>query len=266
MQENLVKYLSGLCDADASLSFRFSRVIGGYSALMILHLSAAESIDLKGKFIKSLPELTGFGNVTSRQRNNWSPINEWQVQSRRDLDMLLPRLTKHMVIKAKHWKNIYEIYTELKGKVMTETEMEQLKLISRGSRKNAGPLKHKKHPTWAWVAGYLDGDGSFMFKKHPSGYGMKLMISAISHKGDIVGLELLHKAFKGYIHNRAHDNCSEWKRNLGVRDKTFALHFLGKLVNHLRLKKHKVEQMLSFLHSKDLQRLSESTSTEEATV
>lgn len=266
MQENLVKYLAGLCDADASLSFRFNKVNDGYKALLILHLGAAESIDLQGKFIKSLPELTGFGSVTSRQRNNWSLINQWQVQSRRDLGMLLPRLTKHMVIKAKHWQNLFEIYTTLKDKTITELEMEQLKVISKSSRRNVGSLKPKKHPTWAWVAGYVDGDGTLTFKKHPSGYGKKLMVSVISHKDDTIGLELLYKAFKGHIYDRTADNCCEWKRNLGVRDKTFALHFLGKLVNHLRLKKHKAEQMLSFLHSEDSQRLSESTSTDEATV
>jgi|TARA_R100000501_G_C2598686_1_gene96450 hypothetical protein len=251
MQENLVKYLAGLCDADASLSFRFNRSKNGFMLHLILHLSAAESIDKKGSFVKSLPSITGFGNITSRDRNNWARVNQWQVQSRRDLNMLLPRLLKHMVIKAKHWQTLFDIYTEQKGLEMSEVQMDQLKILSQNSRKNSGSLRHKNHPTWAWTAGYLDGDGSFMFKKHPSGYGMKLMISAISHKGDRVALDLLHKAFNGYVYERK-DNCTEWKRNLGVRDKTFALHFLGKLVNHLKLKKHKVEQMLSFLHATGL--------------
>jgi len=261
-QESLIKYLAGLCDADASLSFRFNKSSKGSTVCMILHLCAAESIDKDGKFIKSLPEITGFGNVTSRQRKHWSPINEWQVQSRRDLNMLIPRLIKHMVIKGTHWNNLFEIYTRLKGEVLCDFEVERLKMSSKLSRKDARPLKSKKHPTWAWTAGYIDGDGTLTFKNHPSGYGKKIQVTAISHKGDRVGLDLLHKAFGGYIHDRSHDNCSEWKRNLGVRDKSFALKFLGKLVNHLRLKKHKAEQMLSFYNTKDSQRLIETSSTE----
>jgi len=262
-QESLIKYLAGLCDADASLSFRFDKRLNGLSSVyMILHLCAAESIDKDGKFVKSLPEITGFGGVRSRQRKHWSPINEWQVQSRRDLNMLLPRLIKHMVIKGAHWNNLFEIYTDLKNQNITDAQVAALKALSKLSRKDARPLKSKKHPTWAWTAGYIDGDGTLTYKKHPSGYGMKLQVSAISHKGDRVGLDLLHKAFSGYIHDRNHDNCAEWKRNLGVRDKSFAVKFLGKLVRHLRLKKHKAEQMLSFYNTKDSQRLIETNSTE----
>lgn len=262
VNESFIKYLAGLCDADASLSFKFNTSGIGHTLCMILHLSAAEPIDRGGKFIKSLPEETGFGNVISRQRKNWSPINEWQVQSRRDLNMLLPRLIKHMVIKGRHWNNLFEIYNELKGVTLTKEQVDELKELSKSSRQDAGPIKSKKHPTWAWTAGYLDGDGNLFFKKHPSGYGMRLKISAVSHKGDRIGLELLHKAFGGSIQDTSHDNCAEWRRNLGVRDKSFAVKFLGKLVRHLRLKKHKAEQMLSFYNTKDSQRLIETSSTE----
>lgn len=262
LQENTVKYLAGLLDADGALSFRFNECVGGYRLHLILHFSAAESIDKDGKFCKGLPELTGAGMVRSRQREHWAPINEWQVQSERDLNVLLPRITKHMVIKGRHWQNLFAVFSNTRGKILTETDMLSLKQFSKESRKDAGPIKAKKHPTWAWVCGYLEGDGCFTFKKHPSGYGMKLSVTAIAHRDDSVGLELLHKAFGGVIYTERKDNCHEWKRNLGKTDWSFTTKFLPKLIQHSRLKKHKMEQMMAYIHSHtDSQRLTEDKPT-----
>jgi len=263
MQENTVKYLAGLCDADASLSFRFNQSKEGWRLHLIFNLTAAESIDREGKFIKSLPDLTGFGTVRHRQREHWSPINEWVIQSQRDMNMFLPRITKYMVIKGKHWDTLYGIFVNTRGKILNEAEVKALKQFSKESRKNTGPLKAKKHPTWAWTCGYLEGDGCFTFKKHPSGYGKILRVSATSHKNDTQGLELLQKAFGGTIVDRKHDNCAEWKRNLGKREKSFTEKFLPKLIQHSKLKRYKMEQMLSYLYNQqDSQRLTEKDSAE----
>ena len=74
MQESLIKYLAGLCDADAALSFRFNPSKNGHRLHLLLHLSAAESIDKKGRFVKSLIELTGVGTFYSRKRQNTGVI------------------------------------------------------------------------------------------------------------------------------------------------------------------------------------------------
>lgn len=247
MQEDLVKYLAGLCDADSSLSFRFSSSKNGHRLLLILQLTAAESIDKNGSFVKSLPELTGVGTLHSRKRQNWSKVNIWQVNSKNDFEVLLPRLLNHMVIKATHWQNLYEVYKKQTGTDLNKAQVKKLKTLSINSRKNIGPLRSKHYPDWAWLAGYLDGDGSFMFKKHPSGYGTKLQISAVAHIKDRIALDLLYKTFEGQLYETK-NNTVEWKRNLGITEQKFALHFLGKLVNHLQLKKNKVEQMLTFLN------------------
>jgi hypothetical protein len=262
VQETLIKYLSGLLDADGSLSFKFNTLNEGFRVGLELSLTAAESVDREGKFVKSLTNLTGFGFITSRTRENWSTVNEWRVVSSRDLNMLIPRLTKHMVIKGKHWNNLFNFYRDLQGKILSQEEVSLLKEVSKQSRKNVGPLKPKNHPTWAWTAGYIDGDGCLSLKNHPSGYGKKVSVSVTSHKDDRIGIDLLFKAFSGQVYDRNHDNCCEWKRNLGVRDKAFAISFLTKLVNHSKLKKYKIEQMLAYLHSTNSQRLTEKNSTE----
>lgn len=247
MNETLVKYLAGLLDADGCLSFRFvvtqERT---YSVRLNFSLTAAESIDRNGKFIKGLPEETGIGTVTARQQDGkWAVQNTWHVRSWNELNKIIPRVIKHQVIKARHWDWMYGIATSLRGKNITEQEKEMLIAASKESRaNNSGPLKDKKHPTWAWVTGYLEGDGSFEMRYLKRNNYTRLSVVATAHKNDVVALELLRKAFGGEIYSQ--DNVNRWKRNLGQSQKSFALRFLPKLIRHSRLKKHKIEQMIAF--------------------
>ncbi len=261
MNESLVKYLAGLLDADGSLSFENHLGYDGRVRVGLkLHLVAADTIDKHG-FVASLPALTGFGNVS---RNDL--YVQWQVGHRAHLEMLLPRVIKHMVIKAQHWQWLLDFWREWRSqekgqKSMTVEEWEKLSLSSKESRKTrVGPIKPKNHPTWAWVAGYLDGDGCFSFRTSKN-KNMRLSVSA--HVSDIIALEFLQKAFGGTIKNNSHkENIRVWWRGLGPSHSSFVLRFLPKLVGHSRLKKHKIEQMIHFHR----QRLSVPTPTGEATV
>lgn len=239
--ETEIKYLAGLLDADGSLSF--SKVDG--KLYMEMQLSASDSIDKHG-YVRTLADRVG--HLSRREySNNWSPANQWRVSNRSHLNMLLPRIMKHMVIKGRHWGWMYDTYCELKGKSV-EDIWDVLKEACTESRSNAGPIKHKNHPTWAWVAGYLDGDGCYSHKKRTDTKGSSFQshIMVVAHRDDIVGLELLNKAFGGYIYEDTSCNCFRWNRNLGVRDKAFAQKFLSKVVNHSHLKKWKIEQLLAF--------------------
>ena len=68
-------------------------------------------------------------------------------------------------------ENYPEVFYEDKNlKQNIEPSFEEyLKVESKKSRSNAGPIKDKKHPTWAWVSGYLDGDGHYSkrYDKNP---------------------------------------------------------------------------------------------------
>ena len=244
-----MKYLAGLLDADGSLSFE-SHV--GYDdrvrISLKLHLVSSRSIDRHG-FVASLPELTGFGNVSCN-----GEYSQWYVGNRSHLEMLLPRLIKHMVIKAKHWQWLLDFWREWRSqekgqKSMTKEDWRLLKEQSRLSRSQSGPIKPKKHPTWAWVAGYLDGDGCYSFRTSKN---KNMRLSVTAHVNDVVGLEFLQHAFGGTIkRNSRTENVRVWWRGLGPRNRSFALRFLPKLVKHSRLKKHKIEQMIHF-HSQRL--------------
>lgn len=245
INETEVKYLAGLLDADGYFGFEFRNNRVFYSLI----LSAATSIDRFG-YVLSLPERTGFGSshVKSQRIETWAPITAWKVTRARDIEMLLPRLVKHLVIKGAHAQRLFDLWQAARGQDLSELEIEQLKAASKASRNLAGPLKPRKHPSWAWVAGYLDGDGSYMNKKSSG----QLLVQATAHVNDRVSLDLLHKAFGGHITTRGKngEHILDWRHGFGKTQTAFAKKFLGKMVQHSRLKKHKIEEILSIVNQR----------------
>lgn len=246
LKENQVKYLAGLLDADGCLSLTHNN---GYLGL-VLSLELAESCDREGKYVKSLAAFGG--NISTRKREeNWSQTNTWRISKRSDLEMFIPRVIKHMVIKAKHWQYLLSLLREYQGKKISVDEYKLLLEQNHVSRLNSGPLHEKIHPTWAWVTGYLEGDGWFMIRKRPN--QVEIQTGAVCQMSDVVALKLLQKAFGGIVkEDRGH---MRWIKNLGPKDASFAKRFCTKLIQHSQLKTHKLEQILAF-HS---QRLNEIT-------
>lgn len=262
MNESLVKYLAGLLDADGSLSLIPNKGTDGRVRIaMKLHLVSADTIDHHG-FVASLPELTGFGSIY----RTYDKYTSWCVMNRADLEMLLPRVIKHMVIKAQHWQWLLTFWRDWRSqergqKSMSQEEADAFVEQCRESRRTrVGPLKPKNHPTWAWLAGYLDGDGCYSFRTSRN-HNMRLSVTA--HVLDSSVLDFLQKSFGGTIKpNSRRESVRVWWRGLGPRHTSFALRFLPKLVGHSRLKRHRIEQMIYFHR----QRLSTSGATAQATV
>lgn len=265
MKETLVKYLAGLMDADGSLSFTFKKYDKAEDAHFLgltLSLASSNAIDVRG-FIDQLPGETGMGGVYRYGEN--LQFKAWKITKRADLEMLLPRLIKHMVIKGKHWQWLLATWREQRGAWVPLKLRDELTTASKKSRiENAGPVKPKNHPTWAWLAGYLDGDGWYKYKyqKPPQSY-WQIHVGAVAHGNDIGVLQFLQKSFGGIIADHGQSpNVWVWKRNLGVKDASFALRFLPNLAKHSRLKRHKIDQMIS--HHR--QRLSVPSTEVQATV
>lgn len=255
MNESLVKYLAGLLDADGSLSFSFKsdpNRSGRHFVGLALRLTASDEVDKKG-FVASLPTQTGMG-ATSRygERNQFCV---WSVSKRADLEMLLPRLVKHMVIKAKHWQWLLEVWRQARteSKTVSLRERDTLTAASKESRRlRTGPLHPKNHPTWAWLAGYLDGDGWYTYRsgsykgyKDRSYKQWSINCGAVAHKNDSAVLEFLKTSFGGniYPHGQSTD-VFVWHRSLGYQHRDFALGFLPNLAKHSRLKPHKIEAII----------------------
>lgn len=245
MTETQIKYLAGLLDADGSLSFKFCKAGTGKTFVyLVLSLTASVKIDRHG-YVESLSEFCGNTCKVTYEKETFSDATKWNVQSRSELNKLIPRLLKHMVLKGKHWNNLFNIFTQFRGQDVGGI-VDILKEYSEESRKETGPLKPKNHPTWAWVAGYLDGDGCYTFSKNKT-----LHVGCITHKNDLEGVKLLQKAFGGSIYEPREDNSVLWRRGLGISHSSFAKRFLSKLVNHSQLKKHKIEQMLAFHNNRN---------------
>lgn len=271
MNETLIKYLAGLLDADGSMSFNFTHDAkrpGRYFVKIMLKLSGSDAVDPFG-FVENLPGITSMGTSYRSGKNN--QFVTWTVNKRSDLEMLLPRLIKHMIIKAKHWQWMFDRWREWRtdNKTCSELEREMLSSEAKASRvNNSGPVKPKNHPTWAWLAGYIDGDGCYTFQrnfnKRDGKYNIHMRVSVVVHNNDIHVLHFIKNAFGGYFTDHGQSNeITVWRRNLGIKDRAFALDFLRKMVRHSHLKRHKIEQMLSFLHQ---QRLSIPAPAGEATV
>lgn len=262
MNETLVKYLAGLLDADGNLSFVFAKNKQDlYTLHLRITLCASVSIDKEGKFLKSLPDLTEMGTVNKKEASlkKHSDQYVWRVNKSSDINKILPRLIKHMVVKAKPWDWMFEVYKENKGRSLSQYEVDALKKESIEKRKQSGPIKPKNHPTWAWVAGFLDGDGCYSnrFYKKTNRRHMRIDVE-IAHY-DSCANELLYKAFGGKLRKKTGRGIekSHWHVNLGPQNKSFALSFLSRMAQHSRLKKHKIESLIH-IHR---QRLSESSPT-----
>lgn len=232
--ETEIKYLAGLIDADGYVSFSFVK------GRVYLQLGIVQSVPYdRDNYLDSLVKKAGRVHYRETSGNDQKT---WTVRSRRDLNILIPRLVNHMVIKARHLNNMFNKYLEYSGVVCSSQEIEELRNFSKESRIGSGPLKPKTHPTWAWVSGYLDGDGHYNFSKKRG----LARLEVCAHVTDTCGIELLQKAFGGTIVRMGDTDNYRWFKNLGKRDKAFAKNFLKKMHRHSKFKRWKIEQILAF--------------------
>jgi hypothetical protein len=266
LNETLVKYLAGLLDADGSSTFTFRRQRDQHEADLFylslrVQLASSTAVDRLG-FVETLPDLTGMG--TFGRYGAEKQFKTWQVTKRSDMEKLMPRLIKHMLVKAQHWQWQFGIMRECQGKLLTPEQCEEYKQASKVSRATRiGPLKPKNHPSWAWLAGYLDGDGSYKLKRYaPNGYTQwHIAMSAAAHVNDVGVLRFLERTIGGVVRKRD-DTVYIWHRNLGGSQRSYALRSLPFLAKHSRLKKWRIDQIIH--HHQ--QRLSAVTPAGEATV
>ena len=249
MNETLVKYLAGLLDADGSLCFSFkeSTNAGNHYIGLVLSLASSEAVDKHG-FVDGLPKQTGMGTISRYGKTK--QFKTWSIAKRAHLEKMLPRLIKHMVIKAAHWQWLLDQWREKRAHSTTVTSIErswlsQASKVSRVTRNH--PLKPKNHPTWAWLAGYMDGDGwySYRFGVYNGYRQYTISCGAVAHETDIAVLKFLQRSFGGQIRNKHQsEKVFVWNRSLGYQNRSFALRFLKKLARHSKLKRHKIDAII----------------------
>lgn len=242
MQESDIKYLAGLFDADGSCSIRFNK----NNRLHIrLQIAASDAVSRNHEILYWLKDTFG-GVVNHHATLRNSTVKVWVMQSRRELELLIPRLVKHLVIKGSSLAGTWNLYKVYGGRPLEDHEVQRIKEHQSIIRKLNGPVKPKNHPTWAWVAGYIDGDGCLFNRYYAKYRSHHMRVVATAHVNDLCGLNLLQKAFGGDIRLKSgSDSVYVWSRNLGYRDSSFAVKFLRKLVRHLKIKRYKAEQILA---------------------
>ena len=254
MNETDIKYLAGLLDADGSFFYNYS----SNRAYLTIALDLTTGIDKDMKFTNWLCQELGVRPSVHERPLNAAGVNSIKivVSKRPTIEMLVPRLLKYLVIKGSHLKRLYDKWTEVRGRRLSDDEVSELKEFTTNSRKIASPVKPREWLPKAYVAGFIDGDGCYCMKKSSGTYN----VSTVSHVQDRVIADLLLKQYGGRVHYQ--EDWIRWVHPLGRTNRSFAIKFLRDMHKHSRLKRHKIEMFLHY-HS---QRLTEETPTGEVIV
>lgn len=178
------KYLAGFIDADGHLSVR-ARIGAKPDLEMSLSQRAAFSAPLQ--FMQE--EFGGY----SRSKGDYAELMLRGGPARKAFE----RLKKYLVLKRDH----AELFLDLVDRsVVLKTEADVKAVRQRVKEIRAyGATREPNYPSRKWMAGYIDGDGSFVTTICPkTGYAYP-RLSILAAPNYIVGITLLHKAFGGRI-------------------------------------------------------------------
>lgn len=263
--EQLNKYVAGLIDSDGCISISFKAHSNRqYGVYLNVSVDQSASNDIDFQLLRSLQSFYKLGTIYYYQRDSEivkSHSAKW-LMSTKDSLKLFNLLGKHLRVKGTHFENLVWLVTELKGVSIQDTD--GLREFSKCSRQNSRWLKHPKHPSWAWLAGFLDGDGHYRcridrLRTYSDGSTcraneLKLYLGV--HEDDKFILEFLKDAFKGSLAQRK-DGLYFWQRSLGKSSEKFALPFLKQLRKYSCLEKKYTEicKMIHFHENNKEQRL-----------
>lgn len=251
--EVINKILAGYIDSDGSISLRRSDSKNRNIQIEV-HLVQSAINDPDFEVIRSFYKFYNLGFLTYKISSNPKESSQilWRLGSS-DSIKLFNLIGKHLVVKGKHFKFCIERYAELIGEEITDVFWEDIKAeVNKSREENAGPLKIKKHPSWAWLAGYIAGDGHLCCrlnrsrkkfdKKVNKFYNMtynELYVCIVDkHR---VALDFIQIHLNGSVYEKK-EGCFMWKRSLGKGHKSFSENFLSKIKPYM-LHPHKYEKI-----------------------
>lgn len=191
-----LKYLAGLLDADGSINYQIREWDGpkcGPSKRVQVYLSfhqsgSREFIELVAWSLTppSCSQYWGHIKLDARHaREAWT----WSVGGRHAVSVC-NLLKKYLVIK----RGLAELAGRVNGQ---DIDREVVEAAWRAADVPIVP----KHPTTKWVAGYLDGDGSFSARCPKDRESAQIVLQVTSEKRRRAGVELLHKQYGGSLHD-----------------------------------------------------------------
>lgn len=221
------KYLAGFLDADGHLSVRARK--GARPDLDASFAQRAEYRDIL-EYAQSL-----FGGVIREKFDG----QHCELQMRSGpARKAMERLKKYMVLKRHHAEQFLEL-VDGSTVLHTNEEVKQVREIVKSIRRQGAQVT-PNYPARKWLAGYIDGDGSFTVKVcNKTGYAYpKLTIMAAPNY--TVGIELIQKCFGGVI--AQHGNNFLYTLQLSQPSKT--KEFLGFFAKHSHVKQGQVYFLL----------------------
>lgn len=247
--ETINKYLAGLVDADGTITVNFYKSKGvGYKPTLKFILGLSLDNVKSEETLLWLYDNFPYGSINRRHTagtHKNSNMITWVVSGDNAMS-IINRFKKHLVIKGTHANRMIELFLKYKGygnTVKTEEELSSIKEYVKDSRDNTTSIKYKNHLTWAWLAGYTDGDGYIGFNEANN----NCCIDYNCHIRDISALEIISRAFGREIIKDSRGDYLRLRHYIGRRSKALADRMLKPMLPHLRIKKWDAEQVLRII-------------------
>jgi hypothetical protein len=238
--EVLNKILAGYIDSDGCISYKDGR--------LSVSLSQAAVNDPDFEVLRAFFKYYGVGSLSYRCStvDAESSRCDWRVYGR-DAAKLLNLIGKHLITKGKYADKVKSAY-----------ESKTYETIDRGL---TGPVKRKKRPSTAWLAGLAAGDGHFCCRlgrerkkfdkergKHYSMIYNELYIVIVSDKRE--PLDFIQEHYGGSVCDKG--TYFSWKRSLGKGHKSFSLAFLHSIKRYMLhpKKRSTIERMEEHLRTR----------------
>jgi hypothetical protein len=211
------KYLAGFLDADGYLGVR-ARI----GACPDLEVGVAQ-LNKGAVVLEALRDM--FGGVIVDD-GVYSKLSMRGGPARKCFE----RLKKYLVLKQDHAERMLELI-DTSGVLRTRDDVLAVRERVREIR-NYGATQQPNFPSRKWMAGYIDGDGSFSVKVcRKTGYAYPTL-SILAARNYIVGVHLLEKAFGGILTPRKQNLV--WQIQLS--DPSKCKEVVGHCAQHLVLK------------------------------
>jgi len=214
------KYLAGFIDADGHLSVRARK-----GARPDLEFSVAQRADYRDILEYAQQQ---FGGVIREKFEG----RHLELQMRcGPARKAMERLKKYMVLKRHHAEQMLDL-VDTSGILRTDEEVRAVRdRVKEIRRQGVDTLPN--FPARKWLAGYVDGDGSFAVKLcKKTGYAYP-KLSILAAPNYTAGIRLIEKCFGGKIWQHGEN----FQYTLQLSQPSKAAELLGYFAKHLHVKK-----------------------------
>lgn len=236
-----IKYLAGLMDSDGN--FNINRIDDGYIRFTV-SVASSENTDKDFNMLNYVSNTFNIGS-TRIFSNSYGRVMEWKISSIGEQEQLLPILIKHLVVKGTYAQYCLDIRRKYKGRKCPDDEWEVIKEELKRQRQTTKAAVHKKHMTWGWFAGFVDGDGCLATANKFSD-----VLKITNHINDKTAIELIQHSIGGTINPiKKKPWLLTYQLTLGVRTRQQSLEILSKYLQHSKMKhkRYKAEQIIAKL-------------------